>query len=593
MNFKVIVLLICISILIGCSEHKQNTELLKICQEVSDSPNYALECLDSINYDILSFADQQYYDFIKVKASDKAYIRHTSDSIILRVIKYYSSHDINNIYQEALYLGGRVYCDLGDYPTALQYFQSALNVDSQKHKDLDLRATLLSQTGRLLTELSLYEEAIPYIKESIEIGEALKDTVNVVYDLQLLGGTYLRAKEYRNAEDCFNKALALSDNLPISFSAKSRMYLAEVKFEIGQYDAALNYIRNTEKQVNPLARNSALSYASIIYLQQNMLDSAYNYAYELIHSSDSTNMIIGYDVLLSPELRSKIPVDTINEYISDYRNILESYYDSNASQLVINQQNFYNYQTHERARRNAEVFSFKLFRMLLCSLLIILILAVIILYYKNRSKKNLIDLHIALDNLSRIKSNIISSKQESKVESSENSFIDSSKFNLNLDTQSKSDQSQELLISSKDLLNESKELRERLRNELLDLYKSNPRVNLSHIIVDSSGFNHLQSRIKENNVISYDDKLWDELEEAVLKASPNFKKNLQLLTQSRLTSIDLHTALLIKCQVSPTSMSMLLSRSKGAIVSRRESLCLKVFDKKLGTQVIDGIIRLL
>jgi hypothetical protein len=40
-------------------------------------------------------------------------------------------------------------------------------------------------------------------------------------------------------------------------------------------------------------------------------------------------------------------------------------------------------------------------------------------------------------------------------------------------------------------------------------------------------------------------------------------------------------------------MTNLLNRSKGAIVSRRESLCFRVFDEKLGTKVIDGIVRLL
>ena len=74
---------------------------------------------------------------------------------------------------------------------------------------------------------------------------------------------------------------------------------------------------------------------------------------------------------------------------------------------------------------------------------------------------------------------------------------------------------------------------------------------------------------------------------------PDFKANLRLLTQSRLTSLDLHTALLIKCHFTPTQMSVLLGRSKGTIVSRRETLSLKIFDEKIGTKVIDGIIRLL
>jgi len=61
----------------------------------------------------------------------------------------------------------------------------------------------------------------------------------------------------------------------------------------------------------------------------------------------------------------------------------------------------------------------------------------------------------------------------------------------------------------------------------------------------------------------------------------------------QLTSHDLRTSLLIKCGVQPSQMANLFSLSKGAIVSRRESLCLKVLDKKMGTKVIDAIIRLI
>lgn len=591
MKFKEVFVLVFIFILLGCSEHKQYSRLTEIEDYISESPKDALLYLDSIDYNNLSFADQQYYDLLKIKATDKAYIRHTSDSTILRIITYYSTHNSNNLYSEALYLGGRVYCDLGDYPTALQYFHKALNSLSESTADLNRKANLLSQTGRLLTKLRLYKEAIPYITESIKIGETLKDTVNIVYDLQLLGATYLKNKEYGLAEEWFRAALKLSNRLPESFMAKSKMYLAAVKLETGETDSALNLIRNIEKNVKPVARNSVLAYAAKIYLQENILDSAYNFAYELIHSSDSTHKEIGYQVMLSPELRPIINQDTIDQYISAYRQILENYYDSNLSQLTINQQNFYNYQTHERARKSAESFNSQLIRALICCFLVILILTVIVLWYKNRSKKNLIELHTALDNLRKIRSNI-DPFQSSCAIGADDEVYDKSEIGLQKESHA-NDQSQDLLALSKNSLKESTELRERLRNELLNLYKSNPKVSLSNTIMESDAFNELQNRIKDNQVLSYDDPLWVKLEETVIKSSPNFKKNLQLLTQSRLTSIDLHTALLIKCQINPTDMTILLSKSKGAIVSRRESLCFKVFDKKLGTRVIDGIIRLL
>lgn len=539
MTDKIIIFLISFLILFGCSDNKRDSRLIGIAEVVSESPEEALSRLDEICYDSLSTANRHYYDFLLIKVSDKCYIQHESDSLILDVIKYYSHQDKDNIYPEALYYGGRVYCDLGDYPTSLQYFQNALSCLPKNNTDLDCKANILSQTGRLLTEISLYEEAIPYIKESIKIGETLKDTVNIVYDLQLLGGTYLRAREYTLSEECFKKAIRLSHNLPVSFTAKSKMYLAAVKYEIGQLDSALNLIRNTEKQVNPLARNNALAYASKIYLYKSILDSAYFYANELIHSQNSLNRETGFQVMLSPELRSKIPIDSINQYISDYRQLLENYYDNNKSILTINQQNFYNYQTHERARRRAELFSLKLKIVIICSFFVILILTIIILYYKNRIKKHLIELHVALDNINKIKSNI-EPTQCSNLNSSEDVILDKSKITPKEDTHKDNGQSHNLLGHSKDSLKESTELREHLRNELLNLHKKYPKVCLSRTIIDSSAFSGLQNRIKCNQVLSYEDPLWDQLEETIISSSPNFKKNLQLLHRA-----DLHLLIYI------------------------------------------------
>lgn len=87
--------------------------------------------------------------------------------------------------------------------------------------------------------------------------------------------------------------------------------------------------------------------------------------------------------------------------------------------------------------------------------------------------------------------------------------------------------------------------------------------------------------------------MWYDIETMVLEASPLFKKNLLMLLRGHLVSYDLPTALLIKAGVTPSQMAVLLNREKGTISSRRQSLCLRIFDQKLGTKIIDGIIRLL
>lgn len=585
MIYRVAIALTFLLLIPGCSDPGHDGRLTRIEETIPESPEEALSCLDSINPEDLSDADRHYYDLLTIKAGDKGYIRHTSDSTVLSVIDYYSTHKGDGLYAEALYYGGRVYCDMGDSPTALRYFRMALDNLPENTPDIDLKANILSQTGRLLTDLRLYEEAIPYIEESIRLGEDAEDTVNMVYDIQLLGGTYFRDKKYPSAEHCFNKALSLSPNLPESFKAKSRMYLAAIKYETGDMDSALNLIRGIPESVGPIVRNNAMAYASKIYLQKDLLDSAYVYAYELVHSRDQINKETGYQTLLSPKLRKYIPSDTLYQYFNDYGRLLEAYHDNHKVELSINQQNFYNYQRHEIERRKEEARNLTLVRWIGGISSVCLILIICLLYYKNKTRKALIELHVALENTSKLNGNINGAGTGSTT--ADDNFKETG-------DDLREDVPDSELVKTPFLTTKAEEeLREKLRKELLSLYNKNTVIKISAVILESEAYKRVQEYIRQKQILSYENPLWDELECAVLKSSPKFKDNLQLLTQSRLTSVDLHTALLIKCHIQPTQMSIILGRSKGAIVSRRESLCLKIFGEKLGTKVIDGIIRLL
>lgn len=560
------ILAICL-LMSGCSEAEHDARLKEIAEIVSDSPQEALLSLDSIDCQKLSESERHYYDLLTIKVKDKIYIQHTSDSLILDVISYYENSPQSSLYAEALYYGGRVYSDIGDAPTALQYFHKALDNIPEGSQSLNLKARVLSQTGGLLQDISLYDEAIPYIEKSLKICELNKDTTNIVYELQLLGGTYLRARKYRLAEYYFNRAIEMSSNLPISFKAKSKMYLADVKYQVGQLDSALILIRNTPDLVNPIARNRALSTASDIYLAKGLLDSAYIYAHELINSPDSNNKVIGYQNLLLPELQKFIPLDTIYQYIDEYRGLLENYYDSNESQLAMNQHNFYNYQLHEREKQSAQQEKDKFLGWLYIISIVAVILVITVLALNINRKKQQLRLHEALDNVSELKSSL-----------NNNSSADSSES------------------QPKDIAKETttESLRNRLRSELLGIYNKDKRqVEIPSAILKSEAYKELQSYVASGKIIPLDSQLWEQVESAVIESSPNFKYNLQLLTGGNLSSQDYRMALLIKCGITPTQMISLLGRTKGTVSYRREALCYKVFDQKLGSKVIDGIIRLL
>lgn len=572
MTHRVVFTIICLLTLISCSHKHHDSRLSAVAAIVSDCPEEAIRTLDSIDRETLGEDDHHYYDFLTIKARDNANMRHNSDTLYLSVLDYYSQHPSWSCYPEVLYYGGKVYTDLGDYSTALKFFQAAEDILSDSDNDRELKGRVLSQMGRLLNSLYLFDEGVACLKKSINIDRELNDTVGEVSDLQLLGGIYLRAQQIPEAEKYFRLALNKSQNLDSTHRAKSSMYLGAAKYRLGEIDSALIYIHETPARVHPMERSRALSYAIKIYYDAGLKDSAFIYACQLIESKDTRYTPTAYSVLLSTELRNRLSAYTISKYQSDYLSLLESYYSEDQTNMTVNQQLLHNYDLHLKHRQEAERFNIILKRTVGVITLLALTMAVIILSLKNRNKNNVIKLHIALENITRLE-NIIKKPQTS----SQPSYSDDN-------TTPTSNRDEESIHT----------LRQRLRTKLLGLYNTgNPSSALTPSILQSDTFTKLQSYIEDSREIKESDPLWDELKKTVLESSPNFIGNLRLLTGGKLNSYDLHTALLIKCGVTPTQMTHLLNRTKGAIVSRRESLCYRVFDKQLGTKVIDGIIQLL
>jgi hypothetical protein len=191
---------------------------------------------------------------------------------------------------------------------------------------------------------------------------------------------------------------------------------------------------------------------------------------------------------------------------------------------------------------------------------LVLGLIAFILCLKNKNKNNLLKLHEALENLNTLRNN--------------------------LDTNTNSDNDKMLSLHSEEYL------KERLREQLLALHQESkiPR-QVSSAILLSEAYSQLQKFIADEKVIVESNILWKELEETIIKSSPDFKYRLQLLTGGKLKVSDYHLAILIKCGVTPTQMTILVGKAKGTISYRREKLCVQIFGQKLGIKVVDDIIR--
>ena len=124
MKAKYILGALLIILIASCDRTPLNPILVELEEMADTMPEVALDSLHRISKEYLSKADNVYYDFLSVKLADKAIINHTSDSVIVPVIDYYSSHGTKERYAEALYYGGRVYHDIGDFPSACLLYTS-------------------------------------------------------------------------------------------------------------------------------------------------------------------------------------------------------------------------------------------------------------------------------------------------------------------------------------------------------------------------------------------------------------------------------------------------------------------------------------
>ena len=89
------------------------------------------------------------------------------------------------------------------------------------------------------------------------------------------------------------------------------------------------------------------------------------------------------------------------------------------------------------------------------------------------------------------------------------------------------------------------------------------------------------------------ESFWTELRKVVCAAAPHFMERLSILTGNKLTSKDIQTALLIKCGISHSQMSVIFGRTKGTISQRKETLSKKMFGCKVDMKILEQIVRIL
>ncbi len=573
-----------IILLSGCGETTPNPILERLDRMAKANSRVELDSLYSISKDELSKEDKVYYDFLSVKLADKAIIHHTSDSVILPVIDYYSSHEPKERYAEALYYGGRVYHDIGDFPSAIKYYGNALiHVEGNK-ESLKLKGNIVSQMAGLFNSMRLFNEARRYIKMSLDIDRELNDTLNLMYDLEVLGANYIKVKKYDEAEKTFRRAIRIADRKAPLEAMMDSVYLASIKNYKKEHDSAINLIRGIPWRVNTILdddqKQFVYSNASDIYRCEGMPDSAYKYALELVKIKDAKNLKKGYAILLSDELKDLVPDDSIRAYVRHYKNAVESYMNSRGDANALIQNTQYNYSIVERDKQKALEKKRVIERWLALSVIVLLLAIIGVIYYRDKSNRTLIKLRLALDSSRELRKQLEAG--DAKGKDSESGSGPTSEVVPEVTAEVASEVKDEVTAEY---------LRRQLIDELTAVCDSKKkRLPLSSEIGNSRAYAELQEYIKEKRAIPDTSPLWGELHSVIIEASPNFDRRLQLLSPGKIKTDAYRIMLLIKCGVTPTQLCVLIGRAKGTLSTRRRILGLKFTDSEISPTMFDNLI---
>ena len=229
---------------------------------------------------------RMYHRLLCVKANDKAYIPHTSDSVILPVVAYYERHKDLSRLPEAYYYAGRVYADLGDAPQALDYFQQALEV-IPKNENTAIKKLVCSQMGTLFKKQSLYPEALAAYRQSLQCKLSLKDSIGMIYSYRDIGQIFYFLEQGDSALHYYRQAYRLSHLLnkkDLGYGIQA--LLADFYINGQNYKAAHQSLQIALLDISKYNRSTIYNTAANYYYSVGLMDSAAWYMQQLQDCGD-------------------------------------------------------------------------------------------------------------------------------------------------------------------------------------------------------------------------------------------------------------------------------------------------------------------
>ena len=379
-------------LLLSCAQERGEHEALfrQVETIVAERPDSALALLGGIACpEELGDDERARYYLLRTEAEDKAYVEHTTDSLIAIAARYYDSSDSLRLRAKAWYYMGRVNQELDRPLEAQEYYLNALR-DEERVRDDALFARINNYIGTLYTFQSVYEQALPYLKKALQYYRINGDSVGQLYVWRNMARIYSVTAQEDSAIYAYRKAVDLT-KIEMVWSVYAE--LGNLYMENGNLDLAWQYLEPLKNHVDSLLpKVDGYSFCAILgeyYNKINQLDSAQLY---LDLCMDKTIRIdirmLAYSVLKDIEKKRK----NWKRYVqldSAYLVLRDSFLIQEQTESIRKNQALYDYQEKELelANERAKNAEYESDLTLTISSCILIILTIVLVFYRIHRKE--------------------------------------------------------------------------------------------------------------------------------------------------------------------------------------------------------------
>lgn len=566
----------------SCSNRKYEQTITRadnLMELSQDSARSALAILDSIRPDLskMGKSTQMRYQLVYAKGMNKGYVDFTTDSLMKEIVDYYDNHGTCQQQMLAHYLLGCVYRDLGDSPASLSCYNDAVEKVDTTSSDCDykLLTKVYEQQGALFLSQSMPQNALSAYQKAEKYAWIAKDTLSAVLSYEHLGNIY----EYMGN---MNKVIEVYENASRRYrqygypvqAARALGGAIQALILTKQYAKAKKYMDVFEAESGYFQKDSCYSYINYshyyylkgLYCLESHSDSA-KYWFTKCQEFAKTNNNKSFSAYAWYLYYIKHQqMDSVAKYSEQAFAYNDSANLDMERDLMQKMQAIYDYDRWKNVAHNEEIKATRANLTLLVSILVSVSVIIIgILTFLVYRKKRKLELQEKEEQENLIRQQIYDTKQELELLRTVNDR------------------------KIADVIKEKEQTINKLKEDLKDIrdkYSNSSLSDVDILLKESSIYKrikylelHPKETMREND--------WIELEETIEQLIPSFIP----LLKNRLNVIAYRICLLVKLEISTSSIAILLGLSSSAISKYRKVMLEKLCGRSGKPKDFDEYIR--